>query len=472
MRPSGADAAHHKLADQDTITVPCRVELFAIPPIVPSPRPRVGLWRPDHKVTYLTTTWREILLSAIQVGRPASLWLSLFPNFAKEELQSRITPLRAYLGRDTDLRGRSVLRRSTLYRFGAEATERAAFAYRLGMTMADWLCVNRFGVAALTHLTLLSNQNPVRRASRHIKQSPDLVGRRPGSRPSLVVVEAKCGERLRLRDRQKGAWQLDEMRATGVLSTYLQILCGVSIEPHVLLLVDVVSSSTPLGQRHWLRNPAHWPGPVTWATLTPFEQFWRRLLVYRILQTSATLLRVDTTTPTPSAGTSLLSSEATYVDRFEVSRHPAEPPTQILAADVPEVGVTVGLSGRAYVEVARLAEILRDALQEQLQRLGVRIGAEGRRSLSPETLALAASRSLVLPEEVTPPRAPGEPRPPRATRAEPPPRQPPIEVEGLVAQGQELVRLRDPSVDGQWVQALDASGIYLRLNPGSFNVLD
>jgi hypothetical protein len=262
MRPSGAGAAHHKLADHDTITLPCRVELFSFPPIVPSPRPRLGLGRADRDVTYLPTTWRQILLSAIQVGRPASLWLSLFPNFAKEELQSRIAPLRAYLGRDTDRGGRSVLRRSTLYRFGAEATERAAFAYRLGMTMADWLCVNHFGVSALTHLTLLPNHNLVRRASRHIRQSPDLVGRRPGSRPSLIVVEAKCGEHLRLRDRQNGAWQLDAMRSSGALTSYLQVLCGTSIEPQVFLLVDVVSSSAPLGQRHWLSASMPAPSPT------------------------------------------------------------------------------------------------------------------------------------------------------------------------------------------------------------------
>jgi hypothetical protein len=225
-------ASRIPLTDRDGVVVACRVEVVDSPPIVPSRRPDAREVRVGRRVVELETTWREILLSAIQVGRPALLWLALFPDFAEEEFRGRVAPLRACLGMDKSPAGMPVVRRSVLYKHGAETTERAGFAYRLGMTMADWLCVTRLGMPSLTHLKLLPHDHPVRRASSRKHRSPDLVASRPGRRPSIAIVEAKCSEHLRLRERYEGAFQLDELRATGALRHYLQLLCGVSMEPH------------------------------------------------------------------------------------------------------------------------------------------------------------------------------------------------------------------------------------------------
>jgi hypothetical protein len=225
-------ASRIPLTDRDGVVVACRVEVVDSPPIVPSRRPDAREVRVGRRVVELETTWREILLSAIQVGRPALLWLALFPDFAEEEFRGRVAPLRAYLGMDKSPAGMPVVRRSVLYKHGAETTERAGFAYRLGMTMADWLCVTRLGMPSLTHLKLLPHDHPVRRASSRVHRSPDLVASCAGRRPSIAIVEAKCSEHLRLRERYEGAFQLDELRATGALRHYLQLLCGVSMEPH------------------------------------------------------------------------------------------------------------------------------------------------------------------------------------------------------------------------------------------------
>jgi hypothetical protein len=413
------------------------------------------------KVEHLATTWREVLLSAIQVGRPALRWLALFPDFAEEEFRARVAPLRAYLGLDKSLIGLPVVRRSKLYEHGAETTERAAFAYRLGMTMADWLCVNQLGIPALTHLKLLPDTHPVRRASNHMHRSPDLVAYRPGRRPAIAIVEAKCGEHLRLRDRQEGAWQLDELRARGALPNYLQVLCGVSIEPHLFLLVDIASSSAPLGERNWLRDVRSWPGPAPWQSLTTMEKFWRRLLTYRILQSTRNLLRVDTMASALPEGVLLLRPGDTTAS----DQRTLHAPTQILAAQVTGTGITVGLTGRAFVETRELAHALRTALQAQLRLLNGADRELSRNEISSELLTAATGRVLaarqyeaLLPPDVVP-SDDRVPKPPAAARE-----QSPVEVEELVTASQTLERLTDPSMDGRQVQALDASEIYVRLD--------
>jgi hypothetical protein len=422
-----------------------------------SRRPNAREVRAGRQVEHLATTWREVLLSAIQVGRPALRWLALFPDFAEEEFRTRIDPLRAYLGLDKSPIGLPVVRRSTLYEHGAEATERAAFAYRLGMTMADWLCVTRLGMPALTHLKLLPDTHPVRRASNHTQRSPDLVAYRPGRRPAVAIVEAKCGEYLRLRDRQEGAWQLDELRAVGVLPNYLQVLCGVSIEPHLLLLVDIVSSSTPIGERNWMRDVRRWPGPASWQSLTMIEQLWRRLLVYRILQGARNLLRVDSMAPAFPEGVRLLTPD----DTAPGDRRTQRAPTQILAAEVAGTGVTVGLTGRAFVETSELAKALHGALQARLRLL---YGADrelSRNEISSELLTIVTGRVLAARqyEALLPPDdVQSDDRIPSPTTAR---EQSPVEVEGLVTASQTLERLSDPTMDGRAVQALDASEIYV-----------
>jgi hypothetical protein len=453
--------AHLPLAHADALVVACRVEVFGSAPMGLSPRPDAREVRAGRQVEQLATTWREVLLSAIQVGRPALRWLALFPDFAEEEFRARVAPLRAYLGLDRSPAGLPVARRSTLYEHGTETTERAAFAYRLGMTMADWLCATQLGIPALTHLKLLPDTHPVRRASAHMYRSPDLVVYRPGRRPAIAIVEAKCGEHLRLRDRQEGAWQLDELRARGALPNYLQVLCGVSIEPHLFLLVDIASSSAPIGDRSWLRDVRRWPGPARWQSLTTMEQFWRRLLTYRILQRAQHLLRVDTMARALPEGVLLLApGETTPSDR-----RPPRAPTQILAAQVAGTGISVGLTGRAFVETRDLADALHTALQAQLHLLHGADRELSRNEISSELLTIATGRALAARqyEALLPPDVIQSddrvPKPPTAARE-----RSSVEVEELVTASQTLERLSDPSMDGRQVQALDASEVYVRLD--------
>lgn len=453
-------ASRIPLADRDGVVVACRVEVSDSPPIVPSRRPDAREVRVGRRVVELETTWREILLSAIQVGRPALLWLALFPDFAEEEFRGRVAPLRAYLGMDKSPVGMPVVRRSVLYKHGAETTERAGFAYRLGMTMADWLCVTRLGMPSLTHLTLLPHDHPVRRASSRVHRSPDLVASRPGRRPSIAIVEAKCSEHLRLRERYEGAFQLDELRATGALRHYLQLLCGISIEPHLFLLVDMVSS-TWLGNRHWLRDVHRWPGPAPWQSLTPVEQFWRRLLVYRILQSVPHVLRVDTVASPPFVGLRRLAPEETML-----ADHGRLAPIQILAAQIAGTGITVGLTGRAFVETRNWANTVNAALQQQLRRLLRSSDMEvSPTEIGSDFLAMATGHALTLVERrallstgaaANESRTPG----PRGTAYQ----QSSVNVEELITASQTLEVLRDPSAVGRQVQALAASEIYIRLD--------
>jgi hypothetical protein len=461
MQATGQEA-YQSLGDRDALEIACRTEVFDYLPIDPSPRPDARAVQLGRGVVRLPTTWREILLSTVQVGRPMLLWLALYPDFAMEELYARLAPLRAYLGRGKGLAGRSVIQQSSSYRFGTESTERAAFAYRLGMTMADWLCVGRLGMSSLSHLKLLSVAHPIRWASLRVSRSPDLVARRPNRRPAVALIEAKCGKRLGLRERQHGAGQLDELRSSGIFGNYLQVLCGVSIEPELFLLVDI-GSPAPLSGRHWLRDPARWPGPLSWHRVSPVDQFWRRLLTFRLLQASGSFVRIDSSQPTPDRGTQLLRPEDT---RAETPAHGGgnAPVTQILATDIPGTGVMIGLSGYAFVQTRSVIA----ALQEELHERRIDIPFEpdwmdtdnAEIAMIASAQALASLERLMLPSVVTEPLVEERTSFRRVGRMP----EPLVKVEELVAPGQTVERLPDPSIDGTMMQALDASGVYLRVD--------
>jgi hypothetical protein len=110
-----------------------------------TPWPAVGMVPPNG--WYLvTTTWREIVKHATEVGRDVAPWLRNVPQLAGQELLARISPLYAYLSIEEKHHvphphsaGRRLMA-SVVHEHGTEVTARGAFAYRLGMTMAQWAC--------------------------------------------------------------------------------------------------------------------------------------------------------------------------------------------------------------------------------------------------------------------------------------------------------------------------------------------
>lgn len=91
------------------------------------------------------TTWRDVIDAAMAVGRDPFAWLAAVPALAWAEITARRSPLRAYLQRARNAAGVAAvtgysLEPNVVYLEGTEKTARALFAYRIGMTMAEWAC--------------------------------------------------------------------------------------------------------------------------------------------------------------------------------------------------------------------------------------------------------------------------------------------------------------------------------------------
>lgn len=194
--------------------------------------PADGWWVAD-------TTWREIVYSAIMVGRDPLPWLIKHPQLASQEIISRVSPLWAYLVRDAvpaASPARPHLRRSPVYTL-SEASGRAAFGYRFGMTMADWLCTSQMGLGP----------------TRHCEDAPYPAGAAPGwgtarSRPDLHgahqksglpwLIEAKGGAMVKPGTLTDGAAQL--ARGSALLPTaHLKVLTAANLDPVVWMSVDI-----------------------------------------------------------------------------------------------------------------------------------------------------------------------------------------------------------------------------------------
>ncbi len=106
-----------------------------------------------------TSTWREIIKAATEVGRDVTSKLQQVPQLAQAELVARIAPLYAYLGlHDVTPKyplPQSAGRRLTLNaicEYGTERTAKNALCYRLGMTMADWAVRALMGLGQTWHI--------------------------------------------------------------------------------------------------------------------------------------------------------------------------------------------------------------------------------------------------------------------------------------------------------------------------------
>ncbi|MFI9210254.1 gamma-glutamyltransferase [Streptomyces sp. NPDC053253] len=147
-----------------------------------------------------TTTWREIIKAATEVGRDITPHLQNQPRYAHGELVARVAPLYAYLGAHLFEPRHPVAgamgRRLTLnpvYAHGTERTAKNAAAYRLGMTMTEWACRSLLGLGQTEHLEL---GGPIPALSETFKDPkrklPDLWGRHETEK-MYWLIEAKGG---------------------------------------------------------------------------------------------------------------------------------------------------------------------------------------------------------------------------------------------------------------------------------------
>jgi hypothetical protein len=166
----------------------------------------------------------------------------------------------AYLRRSPDANAHPgssgyLLEPNAVYYRGAERTARAAFGYRLGMTMAEWVCRGLMGLGPTLH----AETSPPAEAGpgwSPVSRLPDLVGDhwRP---PTTWLVEAKGARRTGLPALAKGVLQLT---GRGLMSgAHVRVLCGASLEPRLFVTVDVEVLS---GRSPWTAPPEI-PDPST-----------------------------------------------------------------------------------------------------------------------------------------------------------------------------------------------------------------
>ncbi|MET9956433.1 gamma-glutamyltransferase [Streptomyces sp. NPDC006339] len=184
-----------------------------------------------------TTTWREIIKAATEVGRDVTPHLQNQPQYAHGELVARVAPLYAYLGAHPveprhpvpGAKGRR-LTLNPVYEHGTERTAKNAAAYRLGMTMTEWACRSLLGLGQTEHLEL---GGPIPALSETFKDPkkklPDLWGRHE-TEEMYWLIEAKGGN-VGVDVLRKGWAQL--AAGSKILGSYAHrtILVGASVRP-------------------------------------------------------------------------------------------------------------------------------------------------------------------------------------------------------------------------------------------------
>jgi hypothetical protein len=246
-----ADASGQPVGLADSFEVPVLVRRSS--PLQPERRPHKNridkAWVPWPAVgdvpppdDYLvSTTWREVIDAAMTVGRDPFAWLAAVPRLASAEIIARRSPLAAYLHRVSFMNGLLGttgyrLEPNVVYREGTEKTARAMFAYRIGMTMAEWACRRLMGLGPTIHAEAASRLPGRGPAWSQKNGQPDLVGFHWRS-PDPWLVEAKAARRTGKTELSKGASQLS---AIGLMTgPHVRVLCGTSIEDRVFMTVDV-----------------------------------------------------------------------------------------------------------------------------------------------------------------------------------------------------------------------------------------
>ncbi|MCC2275594.1 gamma-glutamyltransferase [Streptomyces sp. ET3-23] len=198
-----------------------------------------------------TTTWREIIKAATEVGRDVTPWLHQAPQLARGELVARVAPLYAYLGMH-DVEPKHPLphasgRRLTLnavYEHGTERSGKNILGYRLGMTMAEWACRSLMGLGQTWHI---EDGGPVPALAATFKDPsrtlPDLWGRHEVEN-AYWLIEAKGGN-VGLPHLAPGWKQLAEGGKVLHAFAHRRILCGASVQSKGDLFITIDHEQHP-----------------------------------------------------------------------------------------------------------------------------------------------------------------------------------------------------------------------------------
>lgn len=371
MTPAGAPP-EKPLVDQDAFDLPVVVRRST--PLAPLRRP--GQRRlndatlpwpggvPGTTGDYVTTmTWRNLLDAALTVGRDVAPWLLWSPGLAWQEVVARESPLRAFLVRVSSPLLSSptgwALQPSVVYTKGTERTAQAAFGYRLGMTVTEWVARGLCGLGATTHCEAdVPGGAPTGWAA--LRSQPDLFC--VDASGGTWLLEAKGGRRLGLPELRKGATQV-ETAAKGFAPPTTNAVVGASLEHVLYATLDVDDAPTP--------SPLGAAGAVVTDEQALLAAVRSRMLAYAVLlgaPSSRLSLRIaaGAAAADPKTAASPLTSlekdgqtEAARSDRAGAPdewRQSFGQVTEYLVASVPETGVALGLSREMYSACASYAD--------------------------------------------------------------------------------------------------------------------
>jgi len=329
--------------------------------------------------------WREAIDAAMTVGRDPFAWLAAVPALAWSEIIARRSPLRAYLQRTPHPAGLPGIAGHRLvpnvvYQEGTEKTARALFAYRIGMTMAEWACRGLLGLGPTVHAEAIRppGAGPGWDPAGGL---PDLVGLHWRT-PATWLVEAKGARRAGLRELAKGALQL---ASAGLISgPHARVLCGTSIEDRVFMTIDIEMASGT-AYRPAPMPGSRRPGPdEDDAELLDLAR--SRMLTYyalRALPRQALAIRpvgpavtYDRREDRPmnlvlplENDESTRAERAIAQDRAAYERRPPSSRLDMLSGRVPGTDIIIGMSRRLFATCQGLAALQAQLLQSVDQDL-------------------------------------------------------------------------------------------------------
>lgn len=363
------------LQPQDSVLLPVHIAGRIEPKGEPRPDPRTvakkhplwpGKWPPQDGWYSVATTWREMLDAARTVGQDPYFLRSRYRVLVNRELMARTFPLMAYLHHDAAA-SPVVLRPSPVYHPGAEASAKAALAYRLGMTMTEWVSRNLIGLPATKHFE--HGPPPAGAGPDWLKPNasrPDLWVETASTAPALWVLEAKGRRLLNQASLRKAAAQLGVLKGNVVHVPHYRVLVGTSVERQVFCLVRYELHDP---KRDGGRLPAD-PIPDP-DSLDPYGLVRRELLTYQFLSAQPRerlrIVRISDVGQQPQLRerdsrleqirVSAATEAETVLDALSRQEAP-QGSVDMLTAEVPGTGITLGLSMRLVRSCQALERML------------------------------------------------------------------------------------------------------------------
>lgn len=179
----------------------------------------------------LTTSWMDLVWSAITTGKPGAShllthrWHSLADSVVRSyTIYANLRQLGQYIGR------------SSLYE-SLDPTEKSATSYFLGMTMAKLFAAKRFETPWLFHVSQATAGGAMISFKRGSKSQPDLIGlNRTGD---WIVVEAKGRTHgLDAAALAKAKLQTSMIRSINGVRPHLQVALQAFFDNHLSVYID------------------------------------------------------------------------------------------------------------------------------------------------------------------------------------------------------------------------------------------